>query len=74
MIITLDRAVGAAEMRKGAWSQRVPITDLPKWRALYRRLWARGSKTTSDPGPWARFYDDDLRVLDLAIQNAGEEG
>ncbi|MBN8294965.1 hypothetical protein JI664_23565 [Rhodobacter sp. NTK016B] len=67
LTVTLDRAAGAAELRKDSWSTRVSITDLPRWHDLYRRLWARGSKTTNGPGPWARFYEADLRALDAAL-------
>lgn len=73
LTITLDRAVGAAELRKGAWSQRIAITDLPSWRDLYLRLWTRGSKTTNGPGPWARFYTDDLAALDRALAEARQD-
>ena len=70
MNITLDRAAGAAELRKGAWSARIPIADLPAWRDFYRRLWRRGAKTKTGPGPWARFYEDDLNALEHAVSAA----
>lgn len=65
--VTIDRAAGMADLRKGRWSVRVPIAALPGYRALYRRLWARGSKIADRPGPWARFYQEDLRALDAAL-------
>lgn len=67
LTITLDRAAGVAELRKDRWFARIPISDLPRWRDLYRRLWARGSKTKNGPGPWARFYEDDLRAFERAL-------
>lgn len=67
LTIMLDRAAGAAELRKDSWSTRVAIIDLQRWRDLYRRLWARGSRTKNGPGPWARFYEADLRALDAAL-------
>lgn len=73
LTITIDRAAGVAEMRKDAWSQRIPIADLPRWRDLYRRLWSRGAKTKDGPGPWARFYADDLAALDRVIDEAGQD-
>ncbi|MCA2012412.1 hypothetical protein LCM17_13015 [Cereibacter sphaeroides] len=70
LTVTLDRAAGAAELRKGAWVTRIPIADLPGWRDFYRRLWRRGAKTKTGPGPWARFYDDDLTALEDALSAA----
>lgn len=77
LIITLDRAAGTAELRKGDWWQVVPITDLPKQMRFYRGLWARkpnGKAQTNDktPGPWARFYEVDLRAIEAAIREAGQ--
>lgn len=70
LTVTLDRATGTADLRKDGWSQRVAIADLGRWRALYRGLWSRGAKKPTEPGPFARFYDDDIRVLDAAIREA----
>lgn len=75
LTVTLDRAAGTAVLRKGAWSQTVPLADLPIWCRLYRNLWARkpnrtfGTDTTT-PGPWAAFYEQDLRALERANKEA----
>ena len=42
----------------------VPATELPKWRAFYRRLWGRGAKKPGDPGPYAQHYEHTCQVLD----------
>ncbi|MCA2014394.1 hypothetical protein LCM17_23085 [Cereibacter sphaeroides] len=73
LTITLDRAAGAADLRKDAWSARIPITDLPAWRDLYRRLRDRGSKPKNGPGPWARFYEADVRAIEDAILAAASQ-
>lgn len=44
------------------------MSDLENWCALYRRLWSRGTKTLNTPGKWARFYSDDLRALEAALE------
>lgn len=73
LTITLDRAAGAAELRKDAWSARIAITALPAWRDLYRRLRDRGSKPKNGPSPWARFYDADVQAIEEAILAAASE-
>lgn len=70
MIITLDRAAGTAELKKTSWSTRVAIADLPRWWRFTRALWSRGAKRKDQPGPWARFYEEDLRALERAIEEA----
>lgn len=72
MTITLDRANRTAEMRKRLWSQRVSFDDLPGQLRFYRKLWARGSKQkhgqAPGPGPYARFYEQDVAALEAAIR------
>lgn len=75
LVVTIDRAGGVARMDKGAWSQVVPLADLPRWVRLYRGLWARKPNKafgadTATPGPWAGFYEDDLRALERALREA----
>ena len=41
LTITLDRAAGTAEMRRGQWHQTVPISDLPRQLRFYLGLWSR---------------------------------
>ncbi|GLS87700.1 hypothetical protein GCM10010873_26740 [Cypionkella aquatica] len=76
MTITLDATTRTASMAGGTWSQTVPLADLPNWLALYRRLWSRlpdGKKPVpGKPGPWARFYDADVRALEAAVRQAQE--
>lgn len=74
--ITLDAPTRTAAMAKAAWSQTVPLADLPGWLALYRRLWSRlpdGKKPVpGKPGPWAEFYEADVRALERAVRQAQE--
>ena len=76
MTITVDPITRTAFMAGGTWSQTVPLADLPKWLKLYRELWSRlpgGKKPVpGKPGPWARFYDADVRALEAAIRQAQE--
>lgn len=72
--VEIDRAAGRARMCKGDWQQSVPGEDLVKWLRLYRALWSRkpSSKGTTandkNPGPWAGFYEDDVRALECAVK------
>lgn len=66
MLVTIDRAAGTFRMAKANWSLVDPIARLPHWLALYRALWSRGSKVKGGPGPWARFYEDDVAALEAA--------
>lgn len=73
--VTLDRAAGTAELRRGSWSQRVPISALPDQLQFYRSLWSRkrdqkGRSDLTTPGPWARYYEDAVRALERAIKEA----
>lgn len=70
LTITLDRAAGVAVLAKGGWRHRLALEDLRHWRDLYSKLWGRGAKRPGAPGPWASFYDDDLRRLTAAVQEA----
>lgn len=70
LTITIDHAANTAEMRKALWTQRVAIDDLAGWLRFYRGLWARGSKVKGEPGPWARFYEQDVRALEAAVREA----
>lgn len=76
MTITLDATSRTACMAGGIWSQTVPIGDLPKWLRLYRELWSRlpsGKKPVlGKPGPWARYYEADVRALEHAVRQAQE--
>jgi hypothetical protein len=68
MTVTIDRAAGVFRMAKGNWSLTDPISRLPHWLALYCGLWSRGSKVKGGPGPWARFYEDDVAALEAALR------
>lgn len=75
LTVTLDRAAGMADLRKGTWVARVAIPDLPRWLALYRGLWSRKPKRPFDPrdrlpGPWADHYERDVRALEAAVREA----
>ncbi len=75
MTVTLHRVAGMAELRRGDWSQRVPISALPDQLRLYRSLWARkrdakGRTDLTTPGPWAEHYEDAVRALERAIKEA----
>ena len=76
MTITLDATNRTAFMAGGTWSQTVPLADLLGWLKLYRNLWARlpdGKKPVPDkPGPWAVFYEADVRALEGAVRKAQE--
>lgn len=76
MTITLDPVARTAFMAGGTWSQTVPLADLPGWLKLYRNLWSRlpdGKKLVpGKPGPWARFYEADVRALEAAVRAAQE--
>lgn len=52
-------------MTKGAWWQRVPAADLPKWISLYRRLRDR------DGGKHAQHYAQPVEALEAAARKAG---
>lgn len=52
-------------MSKGAWSMACPVSDLPKWIALYRTLRDRGAKA-GEPGPHAACYGPDVIALEKA--------
>ena len=76
LTVTLDRAAGKAELRKADWSMSIAIADLPVWVRRYRALWSRKPNRpfgtdTSTPGPWAGFYEHDLRALERATKEAG---
>lgn len=76
LTVTLDRAAGKAELRKADWSMSIAIADLPVWVRRYRALWSRKPNRpfgtdTSTPGPWAGFYEYDLRALERATKEAG---
>ena len=70
LVIDLDHGAGVAVLRKRLWSQRVAVGDLVGWLGLYRRLWSRGSKIKNEPGPWARFYEQDVHALEAAVREA----
>lgn len=70
LIIDLDPVEGVAVMHKRLWSQRVNIDDLPRWLRFYRGLWSRGSKVKDEPGPWSRFYEQDVRALEAAVRES----
>jgi hypothetical protein len=70
MTVTLDRAAGTAELRLPSWSRVIPIGELRAELEFYRRLWGRGSKVKNGPGPWARFYEADVRALEAAVREA----
>jgi hypothetical protein len=72
LTIDLGPEPGMARLSKAGWVMTVALADLPRWQALYRRLWARGgkSKDHSAPGPWAAHYESDLRALSAAIAKA----
>lgn len=74
--VTLDRALGVARLEKRHWALEVPVTDLRRWAALYRRLWSRPAKSKGSaqdltrPGPWAEHYENDMRALERAAREA----
>lgn len=74
MTITLDPTNRTASMAKATWAQVVPLAELPAWLKLYRGLWARlpdGKKPVpGKPGPWADFYEADLRAIERAVRAA----
>lgn len=70
LTISLCRDTGTALMRKGGWSRRISIADLPAQLRFYRGLWARGSKVKGAPGPWGAHYEQDLRAIEAAIREA----
>jgi hypothetical protein len=76
MTITLDATSRTARLAKASWSNVIPLADLPKWLKLYRGLWSRlsGGKKSEPgkPGPWAEFYDADVRALERAVRAAQE--
>lgn len=76
LTVTLDRPAGTARLQKDDWGLTVPIGDLPRWSKLYRGLWARKpkgnfGKDITTPGPWAGFYEEDMRALERAVREAG---
>lgn len=74
LTVQIDRASGAAILRKAYWLRRVALADLPAQLTFYRALWSRGARGPNRPGPWAHFYDDDIRALEAAIREAGDVG
>ena len=60
---------GLIRMAKGAWCQDVPREDLPRQLAFYRSLRDRGA-TKAGPGPYARFYSDDVAAIEAAMKGA----
>lgn len=70
MTVTLDRQAGTALLQLTSWSGVIPIADLRGELEFYRRLWGRGSKVKNGPGPWARFYEADVRALEAAVREA----
>lgn len=74
LTVTIERATGSAVLRKATWSRRLALADLPRQLAFYRGLWSRRGRKPNEAGPWARFYDDDIRVLEAAIREAGNGG
>lgn len=50
-------------MIDGDWRMRCPASDLPKWLKFYRSMWSRLSKVKGAPGPYARHYETEVRVL-----------
>lgn len=73
LLIDLHHAPGRVLLAKDDWRHVIALTDLPRWRQLYRELWARGgkSKDHSAPGPWAAHYEADLQALIAAVREAG---
>lgn len=73
LTIDLRSRPGHALLAKDDWRHAVKLTDLPRWRQLYRELWARGgkSKDHTAPGPWAAHYEADLQALTAAVREAG---
>lgn len=53
-----ERVGEMLEMRKGGWSARVPLADLPKWVGLYR--WLRDRKG----GRFRAAYSADVAALE----------
>lgn len=72
LTITLDRASGAATLRKGDWWQVVPVTGLRAQLDLYRGLWSRlpdrKPAKRGEPGPWAAQYEQSVRALEDAVR------
>lgn len=46
----------------------VAVEELAKWLAFYRRMWSRGAANPGQPGPYARFYEADVRALEDAVR------
>ncbi len=72
--LTVTRTGDRVHLAKARWSQTIALADLPARLQLYRCLWARKPgrpfrEKPVTPGPWARFYEDDLRVLDAALKD-----
>lgn len=61
---------GLIRMAKGAWHMDVPHADLGRWLALFRSLRDRGA-TKAGPGPYARFYRDDVAAIEAAMKGVG---
>jgi hypothetical protein len=66
MIITTLPS-GLIRMAKGAWHQDLPPADLPRQLALYRGLRDR-DKPKAGPGPYHRFYADDVAAIEAAMK------
>lgn len=60
---TLSADGKAVTHSKGSWSETFPISALPDRLTLYRGLWHRGGKK-GEPGPYARFYEADIKALE----------
>ncbi len=53
-------------LSSGGWAQTITVEQLPAQIALYRGLRDRRATQPGRPGPYARFYDADVKALEFA--------
>lgn len=63
--ITKDRT--RVVMRQGAWGHTIPAEQAKDWLAMYRRLWGRKAEKPGQPGPYGRFYERTVEVMQRIV-------
>lgn len=68
MKATLSADGKSLRMSRGQWSMTIPVEEVPKWLDFYRGLWGRGAKAPGQPGPWAVFYEENVKALEFVTR------
>lgn len=64
--ITKDRS--RVVMKQGTWRHTIPAEQAKDWLQMYRKLWGRKATKPGDPGPYARFYERTVEVMESVVR------